>query len=65
MFGEQETRRLYLVIQVVLLISLYVVPYLLLRNTIDLSLFFFWTIATVAAGITAIYSLERELNRRE
>lgn len=46
--------KVYAAIQFTLLLSLYIVPYFLLYNANDLSLFLYWSIVTILIGILCI-----------
>ncbi|MEM0325419.1 MAG: hypothetical protein QW733_00060 [Desulfurococcaceae archaeon] len=47
-------KKLLILLQLALIASMYVVPYLFLSSAKDLSLFLFWTAVTVAIGVLCI-----------
>lgn len=57
MFGD--SRRVYTVAQVLVVVASYVVPYTVLRGSRDLSLYVYWTLLTVVSIVLALVRLYR------
>lgn len=54
MCSTPVSRRAYILVQVVMFISMYAIPYLVLANVRDISLFLFWSTITLVVCILSI-----------
>lgn len=52
-------KRIYTLIQLCLLASMYIVPYTLLAGTSGIELFTYWTLTTLLSGVIAILYLAK------
>ena len=60
MFDVRMHQRTYLIIQLLVLVSFYIIPYVFLANTRSASLALFWISTTLLSGLLALAWLKQQ-----